>query len=145
MGPHLKARTQEEVRVGDCTAPVDLAERTSGSTKHTHRVSRWVHPSMMARAVLTPPTRSDSHHLYEGCTNSPLGEEHSRQLQWSSDVLILEGCRGKERAKNWLQLFPLTFQSRKGALSLKYEKRELTFLLHSQCLTPAVIIIRCDN
>ena len=140
-GP-LWGSNQGKGGVQECVAPVGTAGWTSGSNWAFSQGTEMGLPLYPGQGCPDPTHPFWLPSSLRRAEQIPAAvEEHSTQLQqvWDKN----EDCPGKQSAKNWCQLFPLTLQTRKG--SSASEKYELTGFLYSGLPIPAVVITWCGN
>lgn len=114
----LSLRTSAwKVGVGECIVPADPRSKALGSSWAVLQI--WLslccpgtHPDT-TKPFQLPSSLGRADHI------PAIGEEHSRQLQWG--FIEDEDCYRKQTAKHWQQLFPLTFQTRRGSVTEKWE------------------------
>jgi len=68
----FEGQTKERVGCKNAWHLWALQDRHQVATELSHRVLRWVCPSILARGVLTPLTHADSHRHSEGLSRFPL-------------------------------------------------------------------------
>ena len=137
----FEGQTQERVGCKNMQYLCALQDGYQVATELSHRELRRVCPSILARGVLTPLTRSESHCHSEGLSRFPLlgrKRAHSCSRAETRMRIALGSSQPRIDANRHCR-------AGRGALPLGNEKHELTDLLYSRLTILAVVIPCCGN